>query len=378
MLMSEISSRNDSNLKDMLHPPQPSDFTPRPLPANPFLQAGFYAAFNLCLSLESRSHLVSLPDPRHPPVILCARILGYALIEAPTNVGRDHMAKSINDGSTDDTLLALGKYYAQRLLRIFEREERTLSPSDHPSCPDIDNAKELCQYIMEQASLNHSTAKKAALLRDGYHCLLRADTYDRKYFDRNPSAILSQNPNCNTFPLQCVHIFPKGLNSNSGENDDSPSDKHDWVASVWAAVFGLHMTELNGVGTHRLQNILTLCPDLHDGFDQLALWLRAVANQPNTYVIETVSVGVLRSLPNRVVTFTTPDPQALPLPSPDYLAIHAACCRIAHMSGAIDYVDDVLQDEEEICERIERMGILAEDGSSMDLFDKYMTAAIRI
>ena len=36
------------------------------------------------------------------------------------------------------------------------------------------------------------------------------------------------------------------------------------------------------------------------------------------------------------VEFTT-ERQDLPLPSPRYLEIHAACCRVAHMSGAADY-----------------------------------------
>lgn len=37
------------------------------------------------------------------------------------------------------------------------------------------------------------------------------------------------------------------------------------------------------------------------------------------------------------VDFETPDPVRLPLPSSTYLRIHAACCKVAHMSGAADY-----------------------------------------
>jgi hypothetical protein len=29
----------------------------------------------------------------------------------------------------------------------------------------------------------------------------------------------------------------------------------------------------------------------------------------------------------------------LPLPSPHYLRLHAACCRLAHLSGAADHMD---------------------------------------
>ncbi|KAK0199644.1 hypothetical protein DFS33DRAFT_1363862 [Desarmillaria ectypa] len=150
------------------------------------------------------------------------------------------------------------------------------------------------------------------------------------------------------------------------------------MSPVWAMMrmYGIQTEALNDTGIHRLDNILTLCCDLYDAFDQLILWLQATKDQPNTYVAETVSLGVSRSLPSRVVTFASPDPEALPLPSPAYLAIHAACCRIAHMSGAAGYAEKVLRDEEETREQIQRMGILAEDGSSMDIFNRYMAAAV--
>jgi hypothetical protein len=40
------------------------------------------------------------------------------------------------------------------------------------------------------------------------------------------------------------------------------------------------------------------------------------------------------NLPNPI-TFTTSDPVRLPLPSPRYLGIHAACCKVARLSGAV-------------------------------------------
>ncbi len=84
-----------------------------------FFKLTLYAAFNLCLSLEFRAHLVPLPNPRHPPVVLCARVLGYTLLEVPSVSGNEHMAKSINEVNTDDALLlALANYYIQSLLHI--------------------------------------------------------------------------------------------------------------------------------------------------------------------------------------------------------------------------------------------------------------------
>ncbi|PBK64878.1 hypothetical protein ARMSODRAFT_853075, partial [Armillaria solidipes] len=188
-----------------------------------------------------------------------------------------------------------------------------------------------------------------ALLRDGFHCMLKTNMYDVEYLDRKLSAVLARNPNCDAEPLKCAHIFPEAFNSNLGENDEFRSDKHEWVSPVWAVVrmIGIQMEELNGTGIHRLENSLTLCSGFFEYFNRLALWLQAV-DQPHTYVVVSTSPATLRRLPSRVVTFTTPDPEALPLPSPVYLAIHAACCRIARMSGAADYVDKVLREKEEL------------------------------
>ena len=43
--------------------------------------------------------------------------------------------------------------------------------------------------------------------------------------------------------------------------------------------------------------------------------------------------------PPDLVTFTTSDPALLPLPSPQLLALHAACAQVAHLSGAREYID---------------------------------------
>lgn len=60
------------------------------------------------------------------------------------------------------------------------------------------------------------------------------------------------------------------------------------------------------------------------------------------------------------MTFTTPDPVNLPLPSPHLLALHATCAQVANLSGAKKYLDSVFQDMEE-------MDVLAEDGSSTEV-----------
>ena len=58
--------------------------------------------------------------------------------------------------------------------------------------------------------------------------------------------------------------------------------------------------------------------------------------------------------------FTTPDPARFPVPSPTYLAIHAACAEIAYLSGAVECIDKHYRDMEE-------KTTLDSDGASAEL-----------
>jgi hypothetical protein len=60
------------------------------------------------------------------------------------------------------------------------------------------------------------------------------------------------------------------------------------------------------------------------------------------------------------VTFSTTDAEHLPVPSRELLALHATCCKVAHFSGAAEYIDRTYLDEEET-------GVLASDGTSGDM-----------
>ena len=82
----------------------------------------------------------------------------------------------------------------------------------------------------------------------------------------------------------------------------------------------------------------------------------------DTYILRTLGpgMGILSHLPAvPIITFTSTDP-SLPLPNPEYLKLHAAVCRVAHMSGAAGYLDQEDRD-------VDRIGVLACDGSSANL-----------
>ena len=62
------------------------------------------------------------------------------------------------------------------------------------------------------------------------------------------------------------------------------------------------------------------------------------------------------------VTFTTRDQAKFPVPSPTYLAIHAACANVTHLSGAGKCIEKFYED-------MEASQTLATDGSSASMLE---------
>ncbi|TBU63545.1 hypothetical protein BD310DRAFT_916629 [Dichomitus squalens] len=102
---------------------------------------------------------------------------------------------------------------------------------------------------------------------------------------------------------------------------------------------------------------MTLDTLIHDLFDKMSLWF-LTESEPNVYRVAIAphceAVRHPHNIP-AVVHFTAHSNS--PLPSPKYLAIHAACCRVAHMSGAAEYVEAIYRD-------MEKLQVLSEDGAS--------------
>ncbi|PBK78873.1 hypothetical protein ARMSODRAFT_1078338 [Armillaria solidipes] len=142
--------------------------------------------------------------------------------------------------------------------------------------------------------------------------------------------------------------------------DDYTHPNKDYAANAWTIIkyFGFPevLQELKGENIHRLENILTLeynlltislygwSPHLHNGGALLDLW----------------------KLPHFVeFTSTRSD---LPLPSKEYLGIHAACYRVAHMSGAVEYLN-LLEDDDRFKSKIRSYGSDFGDVLAARLYD---------
>jgi hypothetical protein len=77
---------------------------------------------------------------------------------------------------------------------------------------------------------------------------------------------------------------------------------------------------------------------------------------PNRYHVRGKDATFTRNIPP-TVTFTSTT--SFPLPDPRYLRVHAACAKVAHLSGAGEYIDATFRDTEGI-------RVLATDGSSAE------------
>lgn len=72
------------------------------------------------------------------------------------------------------------------------------------------------------------------------------------------------------------------------------------------------------------------------------------------------------------VTFSpSPHCEGAQLPNPQLLALHAACARVVHMSGAAEAFDEVERE-------VEKTMVLAWDGSSAHLLDHLISPFVTI
>ncbi|KAF8147267.1 hypothetical protein B0H34DRAFT_785840 [Crassisporium funariophilum] len=272
------------------------------------------------------------------------RILGYLIHFVPTDLGLRVVVTEIVSAGTDCALLDVGKMYYDHYLRTFRANKgRTPTPSNHASRPSFDTVAHMINDTLDDAPQSHSTAKKHALIRDRYRCVVTG-TYDiRSILDiRELKETFGKDRSVKTDGTQCAHIFSESTNS-----DIEPgSEKRDYAATMWAVMsrFGCPglPDELNGSKVHRLENVMTVVPKFHLVFDLLKAWLVAT-NVENKYKLEAAEPFILNEYPE-YVTFTTPDPVKYPVPSPAYLAIHAACAQVAHLSGAGACIDKFHRD----------------------------------
>ncbi|KAJ8487170.1 hypothetical protein ONZ45_g14436 [Pleurotus djamor] len=232
-------------------------------------------------------------------VVVRARVLGYLLLHLPTHDAQSEMAKAIYTCANDtDELCQLADAFVKAFILTFKKtSERTPMISISERSPPSLDAKELLQ-----APRSHAEAKERALLRDQYRYMVTG-TYDLSA----PVPGLQDG-----IYTECAHIIPESTYFGVEQSGCVPNSNED------------------------------------------------VKDQENVYRIIKTRPQFQPTFCSAVIELTTPDPLRLPLPSPHLLAFHAACAKVAHLSGATEVIDKYHREAERLC-------VLDPDGGSSDL-----------
>ncbi|KXN83403.1 hypothetical protein AN958_01476 [Leucoagaricus sp. SymC.cos] len=305
------------------------------------------SAYDICLKLEESLQLAVDNDDDVGNNPIYVRILGYLIHYVPTDLGLRKIVEEISSCVDDSAILAVGQLYYDHYIRAFRANRAHIqTPSNHASRLSFDRIQDMIDATLQEAPQSHAQAKKYALMRDGHRCVVtgKYDTRSVKMI-QELEEMVNLDPSAMRESTQCAHIFSESTNSSIKPG----SAKREYAATMWAVMhrFGYEELpdELNGSKVHRLENVMTLVPGFHMDFDRLDIWFVATV-QMNRYKLEASDPSFLRSYPE-FITFTTPDPEKLPVPSPIYLAIHAACAKVAHLSGAAARIDEFYQDMED-------------------------------
>ncbi|RDB27062.1 hypothetical protein Hypma_005162 [Hypsizygus marmoreus] len=301
-------------------------FEPQPLPSIPSNYApatSLHDAYTRCLDYELAA--TNFPDNAFEITHLhAARLLGYLVLHAPTDNGRSNLCSEIIYCFDHAALFELGMQYNNRLIRVFQRiSDPTPPPSPSPSRPFYVHAEVLPQLLTDPPSYTRS--RKLTLIRDGYRSQVTG-TYEAGAQEYGAIPVI---PWAGLTMTEACHIIPefKSTFEIAGGGLVQPESK----AGVIEHYGDVSITqELLGQAAHRLENILTLDANLHASFTGLSVWFE-LTSVPNQYRVEAAHPGFLLGI-DRLVTFTSADTR-LPLPSPRYLALHAACAKAAHLSG---------------------------------------------
>ncbi|KZT08966.1 uncharacterized protein LAESUDRAFT_757151 [Laetiporus sulphureus 93-53] len=299
------------------------------------LEPNASSAYNVCLAFEH--------DAKTEKDVVRARLLGYLILHAP---------------SLDALHEVVEKY-----------KGRTPDYSDHSGHRSLIKDKMDLMTAIQEAPKDHKEAKIQALIRDGFKCVVTG-IYDMEAegirgIDRED--ILRAG----LVYTECTHIVPESTFFDVSR--PSSPEKNDYSASVLAVLkhFGYDVEKLNGAKVHSLANVMTMQHDVREWFDRLEICFEATTVE-NRYHIQTF--GRIRHVP-ATVTLMSSNPTTLPLPSPKLLALHAACAKVAHLSGAGVYIDKLDQD-------LDDLDVLADDGGSADVLNhallRLMTDSVNV
>ncbi|KAG7085671.1 hypothetical protein E1B28_003216 [Marasmius oreades] len=178
----------------------PETFAPTLKTINERLSADSLSAYKVCLKLEGE---VSKKDVKY------ARVLGYMVLYPPSSNVLAKILEEIHScGGKNATLVKLGKFYVDYYIQGFKKHRtKTPASSEHASRPSFDKDKGALLAVLKEAPQDRRTAKKQALIRDGYRCVVTG-----KYHAEIPASFEVDEEDKNLVDsvfTQCAHVVPE-------------------------------------------------------------------------------------------------------------------------------------------------------------------------
>ncbi|EKM77897.1 hypothetical protein AGABI1DRAFT_86136 [Agaricus bisporus var. burnettii JB137-S8] len=309
------------------------------------------SAYQVCLNFEEQLATTSR--------VRLVRILGYLLLYAPNRTVRNEVAKCIRSHKDQSNLVDAGAFFECNVIAAFKKHKgRTPTSSEQSSISSPEATKKETETEVSEAPRNHKEAKSQALIRDNWRCVVTGTLHD----DAPASVIKAADSPVVVAYTECAHIIPAAMFLSVKPTDsEDKSPKRDYSASILAVLkqFGYVRSAFSGENVHSLANVITMQKDIHDVFERLELYFEATSVQ-NHYHVKSFSAYPFNAYQRDSVTFSTKNPETFPVPSPELLALHATCCKVAHFSGSAGYIDTLYDD-------LDQTGVLAIDGTSDDL-----------
>ncbi|KAJ6576625.1 hypothetical protein DFH09DRAFT_364914 [Mycena vulgaris] len=187
------------------------------------------------------------------------------------------------------------------------------------------------------------------MYRDRRRCVFTAKGDRPSLLEEHPDVADITDPQ-RSERLQVAHIISQSLTTGMSGLTDTAKTKLEWASSASAILdrfAGIEIKNLLGeLDLHTPINAMMSTFGPHDMFDNLGIWFEPAKDAqgngiPHTYELIDSAPWRQPDLLYRV-TFnqtSTFEGESVEPPSPVLLALHAACARIAHMSGAADILE---------------------------------------
>ncbi|KXN89744.1 hypothetical protein AN958_05284 [Leucoagaricus sp. SymC.cos] len=363
---------------------------------NPFSSGqDTWRAYDVCLALQSlqewKIFKSDLEKPISKPILLdmnpplVARVLGHALVLAPNENGRDALTREILGCNGDHELLAgLAHLYVKGLIRVFKNPKGptpAISVDQSPRLSFTQAVQEQDPHILRHSLTSSKELRSRILFRDKNTCILTGAKEGSLLEPSDIDYMFEHGIGAESTTVS--HIISQSISDEIQGNSRKVQEKVyilvSYIPSViahyicfefeWAKSAAAIIERFGGFSPHDILGgdvlnspanafLSTFAP--HAEFDRLSIWLESARDVndlelPDVYNVNhyrdkrwlsLIGRGIKEQV--RFTSATTDDGVFIPPPHRSLLALHAACARIAHMSGAAEYLDYLYREPDSI------------------------------